>query len=102
MNQDQIAGIVRILVPSVCAWLAAKGLPWLGNADVVAQVTTAVIAGLAVAWSIWRHTNAQKLKAAADVDPGVQITVPQKVADADSKVKAVVADASVPNVTSQP
>ncbi len=49
MNQDQIGGIFRAVIPPLVTWLVAKGIIPAGEADsvIAALVTLAV-----VAWSI--------------------------------------------------
>ena len=102
MNYEQITGVLKIAVPFICAWLAAKGLSGLGDTSVVAAITTAVIALGAAGWSFLAHTDAAKLKAAAAVDPSIKIVVPSAVAAANPSIQAVVNDSNVPNVTPPP
>jgi hypothetical protein len=97
MNFDQITAVLRVIVPTLCAWLAARGFSGLSDAGTVATVTTAVVAVGASIWSIYIHTDASKLKSAARVDPGIQVVVPQQVADASPAISTVIKD--VPNVT---
>lgn len=95
MNQDQIAGIIRIVVPAVCTWLAAKGFSAFGDAGVIGQISAAAVALAAIAWSILRHTDASKLKAAADVSPGVEVKVPPSLIESDKHVAGLVRDPTV-------
>jgi hypothetical protein len=98
MNQDQLTGILRVVVPALCALLASKGISIFGDNGVVVDITAAAISLAAVYWSFVKHTDAAKLQSAAGVDPGVKITVPTKVMAADSKVAALVKNTDVPNV----
>lgn len=98
MNQDQVAGILRIVVPAVCTWLAAKGFSAFGDAGVVAQITAVAVALAAIAWSFLRHTDAAKLEAAANVDPQVEVKVPQSLVNTNLQIANLVDNASVPNV----
>ena len=100
MNQEQVVGMLRVIVPAACVWLASQGFSFFGDAAVVAQVVSALIAIIAVVYSFLAHTNAAKLAAAAAVDPKVKILVPDHVAAEDEKVAALVANPAVPNVTS--
>jgi hypothetical protein len=99
MNQDQIGGIARIIVPAVCTWLAAKGMSWFGDEGVAAQITVIVIAVAALVWSYFSHTNAAKLRAAAAIDPALTISVPEHVVTDDLGVARLVHDPQTPNVT---
>lgn len=100
MNQEQIIGMLRVIVPAACMWLATQGFSFFGDAAVVAQVVSALIAVVAVVYSFLAHTNAAKLASAATVDPKVKVLVPDHVAENDEKVAALVANPAVPNVTS--
>lgn len=97
MNIDQINGILRIIIPTLCGLLATF-VPALGDQAIIAQITTAVLAVGAVIWSIMATTNAAKITAAAAVDKSIKITVPEHVMIADPAVAAVVKDATIPNV----
>jgi hypothetical protein len=98
MNYEQITGILKILIPTVCAILAPIGFSGLSDPTTVAAITTGIIAIGAALWSYFSHTNAAKLQAAAAVDPGVKVLVPTQVMDNDPKVAALVHSADVPNV----
>lgn len=99
MNQDQLIGIARIIIPAVCTWLAAKGLSAFGDAGIVAQITALVIGAIAVGWSFYSHTDAAKIKAAAKIDPEVKIVVPANVIASSKSIQTLVHDDNVPNVT---
>lgn len=49
MNQDQITGIIRAVVPALCAYGVGAG--WIG-AGSVADITAAAVAIAAAAWSV--------------------------------------------------
>jgi hypothetical protein len=49
MNQDQIGGIVRAVVPSLVTYLVAKGIVPAGSAD---ALIAAAVAIAAAGWSI--------------------------------------------------
>jgi len=98
-NQDQITGILHIIIPVVCTWLAAKGFSAFSDAGIVAEVTTVVISLVAVVWSIMTHTASAKLRSAAAVDPQVQIQVPRSLKVYNKNIASLVHDDSVPNVT---
>lgn len=100
MNQEQLVGMLRVVIPAACMWLASQGFSFFGDAGVVAQIVAALIAVVAVGYSFVAHTNAAKLASAAAVDPKVKILVPDHVAKDDEKVAALVANPAVPNVTS--
>jgi hypothetical protein len=49
MNQDQLGGIVRAVVPPLVTWLVAKNIIPAGSAD---AVVSAAVAIAAAAWSV--------------------------------------------------
>jgi hypothetical protein len=49
MNQDQLGGIVRAILPPLVTWLVAKNIVPAGSAD---AVISAVVAIAAAGWSI--------------------------------------------------
>jgi hypothetical protein len=52
MNSDQLAGILRAVLPAVVAFAVAKGWVGAGSADwLVASVVSIVCAG----WSAWTN-----------------------------------------------
>ncbi len=52
MNQDQIGGIVRAVVPPVVAWIAAKGvIPASSVTGVDDALIALVVTGGVAAWS---------------------------------------------------
>jgi D-alanyl-D-alanine carboxypeptidase len=49
MNQDQLGGIIRAVVPPLVTWLVAKNIIPSGSAD---AVISAAVALAAAAWSV--------------------------------------------------
>lgn len=49
MNQDQLTGIIRALVPPLVTYLVAKGIIPVGSADAVIAAAAAVAAA---GWSV--------------------------------------------------
>ena len=98
MNYEQITGILKIVIPVLCAVLAPIGFSGLGDATTVAAITTGAVAIGAAVWSYFSHTNAAKLQAAAGVDPEVKVLVPTHLIGTDDKIAALVTNNDVPNV----
>jgi hypothetical protein len=71
MNQDQLAGMARAIVPSLVAYMVGKG--WI-PAGAAADVGAAVLAALAAGWSIYTNSKSQKINAVANM-PDVQKVV---------------------------
>lgn len=99
INQDQIAGIIRVVIPVICTWLATRGFSMFGSAEVVAEITAAAIAIVAVSWSFLAHTDTAKLKSAAAIDPNIKIQVPRDLMASNKDIASLVHDDTVPNVT---
>jgi hypothetical protein len=99
MNEDQATGVLRVIVPAICTWLASQGFAMFGDSAIVVQITAAVVAIGAVVWSFLKHTDSAKLQAAAAIDPNIDIKVPVNVLAKDDNVAKLVADSTVPNVT---
>ena len=52
MNSDQLAGILRAVLPAIVAFAAAKGWVSTGSADwIVTSIVTIAVAG----WSAWTN-----------------------------------------------
>jgi D-alanyl-D-alanine carboxypeptidase len=49
MNQDQIGGVVRAILPPLVTWLVAKNIVPAGSAD---AIISAAVAIAAAAWSV--------------------------------------------------
>ena len=62
MNQDQIMGVLRVLLPSILSYAVGKG--WLTTSQ-VADVSAALVMLTGVAWSIVAHTDQAKIAAVA-------------------------------------
>ena len=62
MNQNQLAGIARALVPAIVAYVVGRG--WLSESS-AASVAAAVIALLSAGWSMQAHTDANAIKTVA-------------------------------------
>jgi hypothetical protein len=98
MNIDQINGILRIIVPGICTWLAAKGFHWLGDEGVQAEAAAAVVAIAAMIWSYFTHTPENTIKRAVRLHPDMRIEVPHEISEKHPAVKDLVEDAGVPQV----
>ncbi len=101
MNQDQINGMLRILVPAICSWLASQGISVLDDSNVVSGIIAALIAVGAVAWSIFVHTNSAKIASVSEIDRSIKIEVPNKLAVSDEKIYKMVVNPAI-NVTTLP
>ena len=99
INQEQVYGILRVIIPVICTWLAAKGFSAFSDVGIVADITAAAVAVAAVISSFLNHTDAAKLKAAANTDPQVQIQVPRSLMVSNKGVASLVHDDTTPNVT---
>jgi len=71
MNSDQVLGALRALVPTIVAYAVGKG--WIPAAS-AADVGAAIIALGAAGWSVYAHTNTNKIAAVAAL-PDVQKVV---------------------------
>jgi len=94
MNQDQLLGILRALLPAGLAYVVGKGWIPAGSAS---DVGAAVVAIATAAWSYSAHTDSSKLAAAAAL-PDVKkiITVPNPVSQ---EIRQVAADSMQPKIT---
>jgi hypothetical protein len=86
MNQAQINGILRAVVPALMAYLAAKG--YLSD-SMAAEVGAAIITVASAIWSAAAHTDANALKA-VEAMPDVKAIVP--VAGAAGAVAEAISD----------
>jgi ABC-type polysaccharide/polyol phosphate export permease len=66
MNQDQVTGIIRAVVPALLAYVVGKG--WISESS-VADITTAAIAVAAAIWSVFNNTTEHKLTSSV-AEPG--------------------------------
>ncbi len=99
INQAQVVGALRIIIPMICTWAAAKGFTALSDSGVVADIVTVAIGLVAVIYSYLAHTDAAKIRSAADVDPKIQIQVPRELMVYNKGVASLVHDDATPNVT---
>lgn len=94
MNQNQITGLARALVPAIVAYIVGKG--YLSQSS-AADVSAAIIALLAAGWSVQTHSDASAIKTVAAM-PDVKAIVAQPN-PADGMAAAVV-DPAQPKVMS--
>lgn len=90
MNWASIEGVLRIIVPGICTWLAAKGFHWLGDEGIQAEVAAAAVAVGAVVWSWSTHQPANMIKQVSKLDPNIQISVPKSLSDKHPSIKQLV------------
>jgi hypothetical protein len=88
MTWDQIAGPLRVIVPTLLGFAIAKG--WI-SAGIADWLTTSIIALGAAGWSIWSNRPAG-IAASAQAITGVNVqpgpAASQAVKDAVAAVKA--------------
>jgi len=60
MNQDQITGILRAIIPALLAYVVGKG--WIAESS-IPDITAAVVAVVAAVWSVFNNTTAHKMYA---------------------------------------
>jgi hypothetical protein len=103
MNQEQVASALRIVVPTICTWLSANNyFSFLGNAEIVAELTTMAIDISAVVWGIMAHTTASKIQSVISIDPGIGITATQAAMDNHPAVAAAVNGNAQPQISKVP
>ncbi len=73
-NQDQILGILRILIPVALAWFVGKGFI---THEAVAEITAAIVTLLAAVGSAWSHTHASTVAKVAAM-PGTTVMMTPK------------------------
>lgn len=98
---DQVNGVLRIVVPGICTWLAAKGFNWLGDEGIQAEVAAVALAVAAVVWSYFTHSPVNTLKRAAKLDPGIRIDVPKRLSDKHPSIKELVQNSDFKQVLGQ-
>jgi hypothetical protein len=91
MNQSQLLGILRIVVP-VGVSLIGTTLP---QGTTLTDVTTAVVTLASVIWAFFAHTTAAQVTAVTNM--GATVVVPTS---APADLKAMAANPSLPKVTS--
>ncbi len=94
MNQDQITGILRALIPAVLAYVVGRG--WLPE-TVVADVTAAALAIAAAVWSYVNNSTVSKATSVVKEDGEVEIVV-HPTASAGMRELAI--DPAVRNIVS--
>jgi membrane protein implicated in regulation of membrane protease activity len=102
-NRDQVAGIARIAIPALLTWIAARGVPILGETSIQVQIIAWVVAAVAAIWSWRTHSDAGKLKQVGTIKPPVTVEVPEEVIEKSIGVKKIIADnTKYPNIKSMP
>lgn len=86
-NLDQILSLVRAILVILGSVLVTKGFPQ-SNWEAIAGVVVMLVP---VVWSMFVHTDAQKLKAVEKL-PDVAKIVPVSIPDPNSAVAAAVED----------
>jgi hypothetical protein len=94
MNQNQIAGIARALVPAIIAYAVGRG--WLTESS-AASVGAAIIALISAGWSFQAHTDASAIKTVTAM-PDVKAIVAEP--NPQNGIAAAVADPAQPKVVS--
>lgn len=59
LNMDQLTGIIRAIVPAVCAFLVGKG--WISSQS-IGDITAAVIAVAAAVWSVQNNKTGKTIQ----------------------------------------
>lgn len=83
MNQDQVTGILRAIIPAIIAYVVAKG--WI-SASSAADIGAGAITILAAIWSVWNNTTASKT--ASVVASGEVVATPTPMASPATIVAA--------------
>ena len=99
MNQEQLLGIVRVIVPVLLSYVAGSG--WIATGD-IAQITAAIVTLAAVIWSVFAHAKANMVKTVAalpevskvEVHPTHEGIELRKAAGSTSDARVTVADGS--------
>lgn len=77
MNQAQILGALRTILPAVLMYAVGKG--WISQSE-VADLAAAVATLVATGFSVWNHTEANTVAAANDL-PGVAGVITKHTAE---------------------
>lgn len=59
LNMDQITGIIRVIIPTFCAFAAGKG--WIPSQS-IADITAAVVAIAAAVWSVQNNKTGKTIQ----------------------------------------
>lgn len=100
MNYEQIAGVLRAVLPALLAYAVGKG--WVSSSS-VADITAGIIAVGAALWSIFAHTTTQQVanvNAMPAVAGVITAKTPEGVALAQAIPSATVAPAGSPTAGS--
>lgn len=76
MNQDQMTGILRAIVPAAVAYAVARG--WISTSS-AADVGAAVLTLGAAGWSVYTNSLAAKV-ASVKADPEIKNVTPSLLA----------------------
>ena len=96
MNQDQVMGILRVVVPMVIAYCVAKG--WVSTSQ-AADVGAAVITIGAAVWSGVAHTDSAKIAAVAAMPDVAKVEI-KSTAAVGSPGQTAAVDTAQPKVVS--
>ncbi len=94
MNQDQLMGILRVVVPVGLGILTSKG--WI-PAGAAGDVGTFVLAGGAAIWSYFAHTDSAKIAAVTALPDVRKIVTSQN--PINPAVKEAAVDSGQPKVS---
>jgi hypothetical protein len=95
MNEEQIKSFVRWIIVIVSGWLVNQGYQL---DDLTPSILGAAMAIVSLGWAIWTHTNKNKLKVAAKIDPEIEVGVPQHLIMEDPGISNVVSSKKYENV----
>lgn len=94
MNQDQIYGMLKIIVPSIVTYAVGKGWIPAGSA---ADIGGAIITLIAAGWSYAAHTDSAKIAAVTAI-PEVAKVIVAPTAPPSSAAATAARDTSQPKV----
>lgn len=97
-NQDQVIGILRILIPMALAWFVGKG--FITN-EAAGDIATALVALAAAVWSAWSHTHAATVGKVAAM-AGTEVTKHGAIIEILDPELAKAAQANATNVKGKP
>jgi hypothetical protein len=98
INQDQVTGLARIIVPVGVSYAVGRG--WI-SASGAGDVTAALLTIGASVWTIFAHTNSAKI-AAVEALPSVTKIVVDPKAPSDDAAAQAAADHDRPKVSVEP
>jgi putative chitinase len=94
-STDQLVSMVKWAVTLLCGYAISKG--WI-NDSIVPLAVGAAVSVVTLIIGIWQHTTSSKLKAVANLNPGIEILVPKDAVMTDNSIAAVVCDTTEPQV----